>query len=441
MAQKSNTMTRFVEEGRYHKFIRKPASKTLLIVFSHLASKPPRFGWYKMLQNVDANLLFVNSDGFDWYRAGILSLAEPGLQNTIEAILSLARHLSPNTAIYTCGASMGGYGALLYGALLKAKGIFSCAAETILRVPGGRSTSLRDGQWSHVYPDLRVVSQIPVRRHVFFGEMCLIDTLCAALYAGVPATELYSIDSGTHGASNLLHKRGQLVPAIKAMVAGNPDLFADKVYDTGLSTAPILHEIGWQLNWLMEKREFSTALPVAERLARETNHHPAALFLLGQCEFRLHNNDVARRHFELLAQLRPDCAPAPINLGVLASRRGDFERALEYINQSLTLDPNPSMTYFQRGLVLEKLGRMQDAVLDYQKESAAVAQVCRDFSIPPPLLRIASITAFNSSTLLISIPTKASIGRFHHCEARRLLAMFLSNRIFRIFAGTPPTIA
>jgi len=357
-----NTAAGFVEEGRYHKFIRKPASKKLLIVFSHLASKPPNFGWYKTLQDVDANLLFVNSDGFDWYRAGILSLAEPGLQNTIAAIQSLARHLSPNTVIHTCGGSMGGY-----GALLKAEGIFSCAAETILRVPGGMSAVLRDGPWSHVYPDLRAVAQIPVRRHVLFGEMCLIDTLCASCYAGVPATTLHSIHSGTHGAANLLYARGQLKPAIEAMMAGNPALFGDKAYNPGLGTMPILHEIGWQLNWLMEKRDFSTALPLAERLAHKSGNHPAALFWLAQCEFRLYKNDAARKHFELIASLRPDYAPTFANLGVLASRAGDLERGLEYINQSLALDPRPSMSHFQRGLLLEKLGRIQDAEADYRK--------------------------------------------------------------------------
>lgn len=352
--------------GYYHSFFRNEKSKDLLVVFSHLGRRPPKFAWFKVLQSIQINLLFVNCEGEEWYRDGIKGLGDGGINSTLSAIKKLAASIHPKCDVFMAGGSMGGYGALLYGAILGAKAVFASSAELILGLPGGRSKGLTRGRWSHIYPDLRVVAKFPVRRHVIYGAMHLLDTLSASLYHNVPSTNIYSIDGADHAATDTLAYRNIFTDSLERMLTGDDYILDENLYPKGLAASSLIDEI-WILNSLMEEKAYSKAIPLAEKLHEHHTDHPLPMFLAGVCQFKLMNLADAKFWFEKSYSHCKDYAAIPLHLGVIESREKKYPEALDYLKYSLSLNDSPSITHYQIGCVLQAHGNLDEAIQFYQK--------------------------------------------------------------------------
>lgn len=351
--------------GYYYSFVRNESSKDLLVVFSHLGRKPPKFAWYKVLQSLSVNLLFVNCDGAEWYRGGIKGLGND-IDSTLVTIKRIAESIHPQCGVFMAGGSMGGYGALLYGAKFGAKAVFASAAELILGLPGGKSTVLDRSRWSHVYPDLRVVANISVRRHVVYGAMHLLDTLSAGLYKGAPNTRFYSVDGADHSVSDTLAKRDVLTSALERMLAGESDVLDRQLYPEGLAVSDKAGKM-WLLNALLEEKSYTDALPLAEILSKEFDSNPLPLFLAGVCSFNLKNWGGAKEYLERSYAYCQGYASIPLHLGVIESRLKNYSKALEYLYRAMELDNSPSIVHYQIGRVLEVAGDLEGALSFYKR--------------------------------------------------------------------------
>lgn len=348
--------------GRYFSLNLSDSSTDLLVIFSHLAARPPKFGWYRTFDDIDINKLFVNCDGHEWYRGGISGLGSGGLEGSIREIKKIAQQISPNASIYTAGGSMGGYAAILYGALLNCQGVYAAGCETILRLPGGRSTRiLNSDHLSHVYCDLRALNKIDLPIFMPFGEMDLVDTLCAGSLAQYPKVRVYSVLDGEHGVSRTLQDRGELVPAVEKMIAREAEVHDALSYGAGLSNEANNPEI-WALNGYYHTQQFENALPLAEKIHKVHQEHPLPLYILANIHTRLHNNDCAKKYYISLMDIKPNFAPALSAMAVLSMRIGDLENSEEFMKRSIALDPAPSMSHFGMALINEKKGNIRAAI-------------------------------------------------------------------------------
>ncbi|WP_182374927.1 tetratricopeptide repeat protein [Pseudomonas putida] len=352
--------------GRYYSFVRNEKSKDLLVIFSHLGRRPPKFAWYKVMSGLPANLLFVNCEGEEWYRNGIDGLGSGGINSTLYAIKDIAKSIHPQSQVYMAGGSMGGYGALLYGSKYGAKGVFASAAELILGLPGGKSTVLNRGRWSHVYPDLRLLAGAKVKKHVVYGSMHLLDTLSAGLYRGATSTQIYSVDGGDHAVSDTLAKRGLLTSAIERMLEGEDAVFDQQSYPEGLAVSNESEKL-WLLNSLVETSEHRKALSVIASLDAECTEHPLVKFVGGMCHFGLGNWQDAKGEFESSYSLCRDYAPTPLHLGVIEARLKNYSGAISYLRDSLAIDSSPSIGHYQLGRVLQASGQIEEAIQCYKK--------------------------------------------------------------------------
>ena len=70
---------------------------------------------------------------------------------------------------------------------------------------------------------------------------------------------------------------------------------------------------------------------------------------------------------EKLAAAKPADVFAHYGLAMALAGAGQAEEALAEFEQVLSLDPNYTVTYFQMGQALEKLGRTEDARGIYQR--------------------------------------------------------------------------
>ncbi|SPD67960.1 conserved protein of unknown function (plasmid) [Cupriavidus taiwanensis] len=201
-----------------------PEDNRLFIVFSSRGARPGVFSFYNTFQKLGVNVLHVTPPDYTWYQSGLIGLGT----NATTAMLALGEIVSKVCItrdireIILVGASMGGYGALLYGLLNKHDcpvRVIAFSAETLLLLPNSRSSEapfhvpedlrdLRDADYSHLDAS------------ILFGEFDLIDSYCALSIVKRPGISLISLTSATHMIPEALNKSIGIVDFFKTFLNG-----------------------------------------------------------------------------------------------------------------------------------------------------------------------------------------------------------------------------
>lgn len=111
-------------------------SDVLLILFSGLKRRPegvPDFSFGRVIEGIPARKLFVRDLHRAWYLRGL-----PGVsRNVAETAAFLRREIEAQGArrVVLAGYSLGGFGALLYGALLRADVVLAFSPQTFVSLP------------------------------------------------------------------------------------------------------------------------------------------------------------------------------------------------------------------------------------------------------------------------------------------------------------------
>ncbi len=78
--------------------------------------------------------------------------------------------------------------------------------------------------------------------------------------------------------------------------------------------------------------------------------------------------------YEQILELKPDHAPACINLGTIRYNQRDFARAEEMYRRATEADPEYALAFFDLGNVLDEMQRLPDAIEAYGRAIAIVPQ-------------------------------------------------------------------
>lgn len=104
-------------------------SNICVICFSGFNTPKGKFNYIKTFSNSSYHQIYLNTTSDDYYHKGIQGLGG-NLEATLKALNEIIEDLpGDNIRIITLGCSMGGYGALLYGALLKVNKILALGAS------------------------------------------------------------------------------------------------------------------------------------------------------------------------------------------------------------------------------------------------------------------------------------------------------------------------
>ena len=115
--------------------VTKKKSSEQVIVFSSINCPEGQFRFYRAFMEQERSVLFLNCKNNSWYLEGVPSLGND-LSSTLNAISKIL--LENNfSRISTFGSSMGGYGAILYGAMLGVHSIYAGCPELELGIKGG----------------------------------------------------------------------------------------------------------------------------------------------------------------------------------------------------------------------------------------------------------------------------------------------------------------
>lgn len=85
---------------------------------------------------------------------------------------------------------------------------------------------------------------------------------------------------------------------------------------------------------------------------------------LGAVYYRQGKRDLAKRHFEASIAIEPEQAKILETLAVMYSDEQKPELALDHLNRAIALEPKRASAYLNRGIVLTKVKRFKDAILD-----------------------------------------------------------------------------
>src|ERR1043166_1107156 len=210
-----------------------PGSRAMLIAFGgiKLGIGMPPFEFFRLARNVPAHKLFFRDVHQAWYHRGL-----PGVASRLEGISEFLRTEVASNGVKRValfGNSMGGYAALLFGALIQAGEVHAFAPQTFLS-PWLRLRH-RDYRWRrhirHAYLSADGFRYLDLRRtlrhasqtqfHIYFSSENRLDAVHARHLGGIPNVLLHDRSEGGHQVVKLLRDGGLLQQIIhRALTCG-----------------------------------------------------------------------------------------------------------------------------------------------------------------------------------------------------------------------------
>ncbi len=194
----------------------------------------------------------------------------------------------------------------------------------------------------------------------------------------------YSMDWGKGRRPKSEHARG-LVSII--LNQGEDDDMHEHALNAVLSSRAGKKALIEAFTELFDAGSFQQAIALADTMQRSGSTMQSLYWWRGQAYQELGQAEEARADYDILLadQSVEGClyhALVHKQIGDLYATQGDYANAMEYFDQSITLDSRDDQTYVSRALAFENLGRDDEALADYTKAielapGEAYAYLCR----------------------------------------------------------------
>ncbi len=197
-------------------------SPRLVVAFGGLQQKLGgiRSEFYRSLERLDCAALFVTDPGRRWYQY------EPAvIAGLLDEIRQAAARCGARRLV-CIGNSMGGFGALLFGARLGADAILGFAPQTA--IDPAITDALGDRRWTEyqamipAYPFGDLAKEPPAagRAIICRGEDFPLDIAHSGHLAAVWPLEVITVPEARHDAAARLREAGQLIPLLEEIICG-----------------------------------------------------------------------------------------------------------------------------------------------------------------------------------------------------------------------------
>jgi pimeloyl-ACP methyl ester carboxylesterase len=207
-------------------------SDVLLVVFSGLKQNPralPGFSFKNPTEGMLVKKLFLRDLDRAWFLKGLRGVTA-GVEETVAFLRAEVVATGARRVVFT-GYSLGGFAALLYGALLGVDEVQAISPQTF--VAFWRRLRSGDHRWRrHVwklhfgktrrFQDLKPILQQAgqTKFHVHFARDSRLDPRHAEHVRGLPGVTLHEYPEGGHRLVTALHDRRELRSLLAAAVAG-----------------------------------------------------------------------------------------------------------------------------------------------------------------------------------------------------------------------------
>jgi len=244
-----------IQESTYFKF-QKGASNDLVVAFSAATVPKGKFSFSNILVSCEANVLYLNCPDNTWYlndvekKGDAISYYKNVISNCIKE----------QGITYTTffGGSMGAYGALLYGCLLKADEIHCLGLEYQLFLEHSNSRKYFINKPSCLIPNLDLLlSESSFKNlYIYYGERALIDLYQASLVPNLTRIKKTPLKDLTHSippslmdkfdVGRSLDNKSLFIDIKKSFPLGDSDIEQEQFIFQSLYDAHVEYKSGYQ---------------------------------------------------------------------------------------------------------------------------------------------------------------------------------------------------
>lgn len=349
-------------DGKYSKFIPHEGSETLAIIFSTVGVKPGYFTFYKSMLNIPVHKLHLTDPHSEWFQDGIPGFGKT-VEETVESIKALQESIGAKE-IVTIGSSMGGYGALLYGALLNCR-VLSFGARVQLGTPGSQSFHLAKKGYSFKYKDLtNLIEQSSSNILLYQGETDYNDMLAAYDIGQLSNVNCVSIKGVAHATPVFLNQKYGIAKVIQTFVDKEP--IVDFPERGELSNSKKTLEMYFKGLRFIEEQSNEEAIKVLEAILLENEDRDAIHHKLGIVYYKEKEYDKALYHQKRAVEISPHFSNAQHQYGICLRKAGQYEESYHAHCLAYKLDPKQAGAHHHAGLSLEKLERFDEAENEFR---------------------------------------------------------------------------
>jgi pimeloyl-ACP methyl ester carboxylesterase len=207
-------------EGKHFKIVECADSKRLMVFLAGTDKTDGKFDFWHVGNAQSSHLLFLNNGRNEWYQRGIPGFGDTH-EGTVEKLKALVRYLNVDEVFFV-GVSMGGYGAVLYGAALDAK-VLAFGYDTKLKIDGSRSHKRMPKDIPEAFPDLRpLIEASKVEVLQIAGECDSLDLLAAAHVYDLSNVKTMTLTGVGHGGAPFIKEFYGLSEFISTWANGEP---------------------------------------------------------------------------------------------------------------------------------------------------------------------------------------------------------------------------
>lgn len=350
-------------------------AKRLVVFFGAKDLSFDSYNFFQTGRELPEHCLFLNNGVNHWYQYGVYGLGSD-MASTVATINRWAEMLDVDE-IVTIGTSMGGYGAIQYGAALKAR-VLAFASDAHLGARHSQSARYFIAEGAPSCPDLcDLLAKTPTDVTLFAGERDAPDLYAAWQLAQLDCVHAISLVGSDHILPSYLSRRARLGPLLRSFVAGNsipqqPDA-GDALTRKGYVQKTIeAFDAADEKDWPKCKKEAQTALEVYP-------HGEAASILLGRALVAL------ERYKEAVVALGPAVVSQPEDIGTKAllafalRHRGAIAQARQLHNQIIAQKPDAHRSWYALG-ILALLGDDLDTALSAVRKAIQIAPKIRTYT-------------------------------------------------------------
>lgn len=343
----SDTLNGVPRISESHHLVLHPGARRLLVLLSATGTKPGRFNLWKYADLLPCHTLYVRVPTNDWYQQGVPGLGAD-LRETIENIQRLAAGCQAEK-IYTCGSSMGAYGAILFGLELDAP-VLAFSPEIVLNLPFSRSYKMIPNGVKMTVPDLReklASAKSPVV--IYTGEMDPVDLYCAAMLRNHPHVRIVTFRDDEHTVMRTLFQTDRLDATLRDFVEDKPlPTIMEKGNALDSQGYPRSFYRGW-LHFLKKEDEQAIA-----ELQKALDAYPISArvnFFMAKLMLRNGNPDKAREHAAMAVAMTPNFIEHRVFFAHCLRMTGALDGAIYNHLKILETWPETAQSYFDLGQI------------------------------------------------------------------------------------------
>jgi len=347
----------FSKEYNSYKLFQKKDSDKLIIFFSGTDKQNGRFDWYRVGQEVDANVMLVNNGRNEWYQNGIPDLGN-SVDESVTSIKTIMEKLNLKE-VFTCGVSMGGYGAVLFASKLEC----NCLAfgfDSLLKIEGSRSLDRMPKDIKLIYPDLvPIIKNSTAFFNIYAGEIDTLDLFGAVRLVDLPNVNVRLLRGVGHGGAPYLENEFGLTNIINTFL--NHDMLPRSKYESDLcKNKDGVKHLLYALRYL-KKDNIDEAKKHANAAKSLMYHAEVTDYMLGLIYEKEANYRQASNFFSMVVNRVPHFIGAQHKLAVSLRKIGDTAAAIDAYRRFLRLKPNSALGMFWLSKLLYSYSQIKES--------------------------------------------------------------------------------